>query len=297
MNIDESTIIGNADVVEAIFDELHIIKEDVKNNVKIFAGDHATCVKVFAGDQLSIARLRAIVSIHAGQEKGYSGFGWGVWMPGLFHGKICDIHGMFVTHWGKPNCGNRNPGCLAFHNTRLHRTPIILSSLPTFRVCCDLIFVSLYARVLHCLLLVSGKSSLNNYADSIHSWTTFWKHAEAIFKQFANTQTVSDLRASCTVSEQATDSSNQPRAPAGDMVFENALLFLRDALITREFTDAIKCGDSGRVVLVLKMWALSFRGSGRTKYAHEMLHLIHNLEHVWPKPIRYALYIHNTSFR
>src|ERR1700722_5426799 len=26
-----------------------------------------------------------------------------------------------------------------------------------------------------------------------------------------------------------------------------------------------------------------------------MLHLIHNLEHVWPKPIRYALYIHNTS--
>ena len=262
MNIDESTIIGNADVVEAIFDELHIIKEDVENDVKIFAGDHATCVKVFAGDQLSIARLRAIVSIHAGQEKGYSGFGWGVWMPGLFHGKICDIHGMFVTHWGKPNCGNRNPGCLAFHNTRLHRTPIILSSLPTFRVCRDLIFVSLYARVLHCLLLVSGKSSLDNYADSIHSWTTFWKHAEAIFKQFANTQTVSDLRASRTVSEQATDSSNQPRAPAGDMVFKNALLFLRDALITREFTDVIKCGDSGRVVLVLKMWALSFRGSG-----------------------------------
>lgn len=48
----------------------------------------------------------------------------------------------------------------------------------------------------------------------------------------------------------------------GDMVFENAILFLRDALLSREFTDAIKCGDLGRVVLVLKVWALGFRGSG-----------------------------------
>ncbi|KAF8867617.1 hypothetical protein BD779DRAFT_1402297, partial [Infundibulicybe gibba] len=32
--------------------------------------------------------------------------------------------------------------------------------------------------------------------------------------------------------------------------------------------------------------ALSFRGSGRTKYAYEMLHILHNLTHVWPEPIR-----------
>jgi hypothetical protein len=30
----------------------------------------------------------------------------------------------------------------------------------------------------------------------------------------------------------------------------------------------------GRVVLVLKTWALGFRGNGRTKYAYEMIHLI-----------------------
>ena len=61
------------------------------------------------------------------------------------------------------------------------------------------------------------------------------------------------------------------------MVFENAILFMRDALISREFTDAIKCGDSGHVILVLKIWALSFCGNGHTKYAYEMLHLIHGL--------------------
>ncbi|KAH7917112.1 hypothetical protein BV22DRAFT_983924, partial [Leucogyrophana mollusca] len=52
------------------------------------------------------------------------------------------------------------------------------------------------------------------------------------------------------------------------------------------FTDAVKAGDSGRVVIILKVWALSFRGNGRTKYAYEMLHLIHNLSNVWPKAVR-----------
>ncbi|KAF5361520.1 hypothetical protein D9758_006132 [Tetrapyrgos nigripes] len=72
----------------------------------------------------------------------------------------------------------------------------------------------------------------------------------------------------------------------GDMVFENAILFLRDALISREFTDAVKAGDSGRILLILKIWAFSFRGNGRTKYAYEMFRLVHNLTSVWPEEVR-----------
>ena len=79
-----------------------------------------------------------------------------------------------------------------------------------------------------------------------------------------------------------------PHVKAGDMVFENAQLLLRDQLISREFADAVKCGDSGRIVMVLKIWACSFRGHGRSKYAHEMLHIIHNLTHVWMKGLRYG---------
>ncbi|KAF8155444.1 hypothetical protein B0H34DRAFT_783353 [Crassisporium funariophilum] len=56
-----------------------------------------------------------------------------------------------------------------------------------------------------------------------------------------------------------------------------------DALFLQEFTDAVKAGDSGRVVLVLKIWALGFRGNGRTKYAYDMLHFIHHITNVWPK--------------
>ena len=70
------------------------------------------------------------------------------------------------------------------------------------------------------------------------------------------------------------------------MVLENAILFLRDALMLREFNDAIKAGDSGRIMLSLRMFALSFRGNGRSKYAHELLFLLHNMTHVWPARLR-----------
>jgi hypothetical protein len=70
------------------------------------------------------------------------------------------------------------------------------------------------------------------------------------------------------------------------MVFENAQLALRDMLVTREAADAIKCGDSGRVISVIKVWALGFQGNGRSKYAYEMLHLLHNLINVWCDEIR-----------
>ncbi|KAF8162231.1 hypothetical protein BJ912DRAFT_1098508 [Pholiota molesta] len=276
-NIDESSIVGNAEVDEVIMKELGLDKLPVTSDRVRFLG----------GDQLSIARLRALEFVRAGQEQGYEGFFWGAWIPGLFHAKIADAHGTLLTHFGKPDSGAKNPGSLAFHNSNIDRLPIVLTSLPTFRTCRDLIFVSLYARVLHCLLLVSGFSSLGEYALKVDKWETLVGHATAIFERYANSALVDDLRSQrAEWIDELEEDGDSSRPTEGDAVFENASLFLRDALISREFNDAIKAGDSGRVILVLKIWALSFRGSGRTKYAYEMLHLIHNLTNVWPKPIQ-----------
>lgn len=114
----------------------------------------------------------------------FLGFGWGIWMPGLFHVKIADMYGLFITHWGKLNAGTRNLGSLGFHNTCLHRSPILLTSLPPFCTCRDLMFVSLYAHVLHCLLLVAGKKTLDEYADSISSWEDLKCDADMILRQY-----------------------------------------------------------------------------------------------------------------
>ncbi|KAF9042690.1 hypothetical protein BDP27DRAFT_1374297, partial [Rhodocollybia butyracea] len=266
-DIDEASIVGNVSVDEAFV-------EDSQLPLRPFFWK---IIRLIAGDQLSIARLRSIQTIRAGHENGYEGFGWGVWMLGLFHTKMADIQGIFTTHFGKPTSNLPNPGSLHFHNTYLGRLPIVLTSLPPFSTCRNLVFVSLYARVLHCLLLVSGKSSLEEYAESIDSWDQLYHDAEKIFDEYANADTVRKLRDERELADEGES--------AGDMVFENGVLFLRDALISREMADAVRAGDSGRVLLVLKVWALSFRGNGRSKYAYEMLHLIHNIEKVWPKPV------------
>ncbi|KAJ6618228.1 hypothetical protein B0H10DRAFT_2164162 [Mycena sp. CBHHK59/15] len=269
-NIDQATIIANEEVVEAVHEELKVKGLLHWNWV----------VKFFCGDQLTITRLRSLLNICAGHEGGYSGFGWDIWMPGLFHGKIADMHGFFVTHWGVLHRGTRNPGSLFFHNTHLHRAPIVLSSLPPFRVCRDLAFVSLYARVLHCLLLARGKSTLDECVDSIETLEQLKAHVAAVQQKYANGSLVSDL---CW--KHAIADGSESMLP-GDEIYENVCLLLRDALVSWEFTDSIKAGDSGSIVLVLKLLALSYCGNGHTKSAYEMMHLIHNLTHVWPPSVR-----------
>ncbi|KAH9028546.1 hypothetical protein EDB84DRAFT_1606274 [Lactarius hengduanensis] len=113
-------------------------------------------------------------------------------------------------------------------------------------------------------------------------------HAEAVVDTFTDGRTVDNLRCSRRQEDEAQSEAHggQERGGlGGDMIFENPVLFLCDGLILREFSDAIKSGDSGRVLLVLKLWAFGFRGSGRSKYAYEVLHLLHNVTHVWPEPV------------
>ncbi|KAK7013469.1 hypothetical protein R3P38DRAFT_3206790 [Favolaschia claudopus] len=296
MEIDESSITGNVEVVEEIMRVLGFKPDDP---------EYGKYVQIIAGDQLTIARQRSILNVRLGHESGPHSWRHIVLMPGLFHAKIADCHGVLETHFGKPSAGARSPGSLGFHNSVLDRLPITLTSLPPFRTCRDLIMVSLYARVLHCLLLVSGHDSLEDCAASIDSWQTLIKHAEEIYKTYTDVDRVQELRERRIPEERArefaakatkkgqksseTPSERLPHIRKGDMVFENAVLFLRDALLTREFADAIKSGDSGRIVIILRLWAFSYRGNGRTKYAHEMLHILHNLICVWTNELRYIV--------
>ncbi|KAI0354104.1 hypothetical protein OH77DRAFT_1457194 [Trametes cingulata] len=299
MNIDESSTSGNSDVLNEIFRE---VGQDITSP------EFTRTVRITAGDQLSISRIRSLIANRAGHDSFGHSFLWALCMPGLFHYKMAATHGLLDLHFGSNSA--RDPGSLAFHNTVLDRKPVVLSSLPPFRTCRDLIFVSAYARVLHCLTLVADCDDLGDYAAKV-DFPELREHARAIVEKYANAQVAYKVRRAREAeqrrrqadlddidSEGTTPSplpgqgggdlmaDSESKHTSGDVVFENAVLCLRDSLLLREFTDAIKVGDSGRVVTILKLWALSFRGSGRTKYAYETMHLIHNLTHVWPAPLR-----------
>ncbi|PIL28976.1 hypothetical protein GSI_09023 [Ganoderma sinense ZZ0214-1] len=297
MHIDESSTAGNGEVVDAIFKELGF---DI--GTTRFSG----ITRPIFGDQLSIARLRTIIMDRAGHEPIGDSYAWAVFGPGFFHHQMALVHGIMETHWGDSTAGTRNPSSLSFFNTIIDRKPIVMSSLPPYRVCRDLIFDTLSACALHCLELVSGKT-IEQYAEKA-TFEQLSAHVDQIFDTYATPHTVHGLRDArhAIVAERmrafaARPPSNPPKPPPdpltdpiphGDMIYENATLFLRDALILREFTDSIKGGYSGRIIRVLKILALMYRGCGRTKYAHELLHLVHNLTHVWPKPLR-AIMINN----
>nr|VWO97743.1 Pre-mRNA-splicing ATP-dependent RNA helicase PRP28 (EC [Ganoderma boninense] len=293
MHIDESSTTGNAEVIDAIWKEL---------NHDLTSPQFLDTTQLTFGDQLSIARLRTIIANRAGHEDPSRSYSNIVLGPGFFHHQMALVHGIVSTHWGDPSSGSRNPACLSFFNTILDRKPIVLSSLPPYRVCRDLIFDTLSACALHCLHLVSGAKSLEDYASKV----TFPKLCEDVSQVLAEYgtpgSTVSDLRDTrhTELAERQREFSARPQTtppePApdhfakpfkgGDMVYENACIFLRDVLILREFNDAIRGGYSGRIVRLLKILALMYRGSGRVKYAHELLHVIHNLTRIWPDSLR-----------
>ena len=137
--------------------------------------------------------------------------------------------GILFTHFGKPNTGAQNLGSLWSHNTCLNQLPITLTSLPSFHVCHDLIFVSLYAHVLNCLLIVGEVNTLDQYLTKFGSWTSLEMHAEEIYDRFAQTSMAAQLHQE---DSRAKRSSKDANVAAGDVVFENAVLFLWDALIS-----------------------------------------------------------------
>jgi hypothetical protein len=152
--------------------------------------------------------------------------------------------------------------------------------------------VSLHARVLHCLLLVSGAPDLPTLAQQLSdsdlaqpdkplhstSFAQLERFAQQICTEYASRKKVYKLR-------QERKAAAGKHA-AGDMIFEDSCLFICDALDLESFISAIKAGDSGRVLVLLKLWACAFRANGHPKYAQEMLFLIHNIEHVWPPALR-----------
>lgn len=183
METDESSTVGNGEVIDAISQSLGY---DTKSL------EYLQTVKIYSGDQLSMARLRAVENNRVGNDAFHHTHSNIVHVTGHFHGQMHAAAACLDTHWGLPTAGARDPGSLCFHNSVVDRKPIVLTSPPPYRTCRDLIFVSLYARMLHCLELVSG-TKLQDYASE----TTFEDlkaDAEAIYDRFVDTQVVDKLR-------------------------------------------------------------------------------------------------------
>ncbi|KAG9120580.1 hypothetical protein FRC07_003872, partial [Ceratobasidium sp. 392] len=291
MEIDESLVDGTIQVMEAIYATLDI---DTKSE------SFQKQVQFVSRDLKSILNLDAAKKARAGHDDPAYSF-WNItFIIGLFHMLMAAVAGFLILHFGQPNAAGNNTGSLYYHNRIVEQNPISINSPIPYTLAKNLINISLAARVIHCLTLESGCRTLDEYIKLLGdldsqaaaqgekqdteqyirwSWERLVTDATKVYEKYTNMLTVEELRMARKFAQ-----PNQP--PAGDMVYENALLFMRDMLNVHAIRWAVKRGDPGCVLIVLKIFALSFRGAGQKHYAQEILRIIHSVEKVWPIPLR-----------
>ncbi|KDQ05525.1 hypothetical protein BOTBODRAFT_122690, partial [Botryobasidium botryosum FD-172 SS1] len=268
--VDQASAVGNVTVLNMLVKHLKLDKDAVGQRVMLVFGDLLTVTRIRS--LIAARSLRHLTPVHV--RDFYESLTWIIPIPGLFHVKISAAIGILDTHWGKPN-SNDNPASLWCHNELLHRKHISNIHKIEYHTAKDIILHSLFARSLDCIRVQSGASSLSALADELGqlNLNNAWDQLDTIAGKVVDTFTV-------------------PAKAGQDDLRRNSTLFIRDALFFWEYILAIKRGDVGSALIVLKYWTIAFQGAGRTKYAAELLHLCHNLRHAWPEDLK-ALIINN----
>lgn len=107
-----------------------------------------------------------------------------------------------------------------------------------------------------------GKSS---HTGGLGTWAPTWQEFDS---------TASSIVATFTSTEHAHEVLEKT-----DEVLAHAILFLRDALIFFEFSEAIRDADVGRMWLVYDFWVFMMRGAGCHNYGNEILEMKAQFEH------------------
>ena len=71
-----------------------------------------------------------------------------------------------------------------------------------------------------------------------------------------------------------------------DLPYENAILMVQHGILYREFGDAMKVGDSGRVEQCLLYFNLFFQGTAQHNYKFEMMNLVTSLRYTWSQGLK-----------
>ncbi|KEP47850.1 hypothetical protein V565_141850 [Rhizoctonia solani 123E] len=282
MNVNEGRVDGIIQVDQLIRKELATPPPVSQPSPSQSNPSNPRLVRLYAGDQLTLAHLRSAIAWKLGSELTEHSLDDIELVPGLFHVEMTAVSMILEQYWNNTANSSLNPGSLRFHNTILGRKPITITNAPPFRTSLDLISVSLYARVLAGLPISAGFSSWDEFTTDLMStngvslgiYEAAWNRLCGVW---------------CILQMNNVTPNSPATSPQGDTVLESAILFNEDALLLRNFVDSVKRGDSGRIITILKVWALSFRSTRHTKYSYELMIFIHKLKHIWTPGLRTAI--------
>lgn len=176
-------------------------------------------------------------------------------------------------HWGQVN--SPDPGGLWWENTTLGRKPMAAGwkgkkSTP-WTPSHELLHLSLPAHIVDGIRIHAGVSDVHEWAKDT-SYDEFARITQVVFDELFTTAAVDRLR----------DLPDNER----DIKLENNILYNRDALFYLVFVAAVKRGDIGCVVNVLRVWGVMMRGvSSMPNYADAIFEFLARIES-YPERLR-----------
>ncbi|KAJ3745217.1 hypothetical protein EV360DRAFT_57505 [Lentinula raphanica] len=238
-----------------------------------------------------------------------------------WHTMWTDLNRIYETHWGEPF--SKDPSTLGHSSWKIGRDdPSNLKKIDYYPGI-QLAYLVLDARMLDCWRLAFKSTDIFHYfrdlkeQDRLPEFEDLKSMALTLYQSYSTTQAYYDALHDADASDETSSwiehipvgtpwqGPQQPRKQtqkgkeadeerdeiraSGDRVLANSIVFMRDALLSRECANAAASGDVGRVWEVMKFWLFTFAGSSHSKYATYLLETITSLELESSKPLRDAL--------
>ncbi|KAM6491593.1 hypothetical protein JOM56_012985 [Amanita muscaria] len=234
----------------------------------------------------------------------------------LWHTEWTDLSRIYETHWD--SLQSEDPSTLGHSAAQVnHPAPPNLKKVDYYPAA-EFLYLVLDVRILDCWRLHFGCNNLFTYFEDLMASghlpeiETLEEAARKLHRAYSSTrgvyQALHETTETSTWSRtvplgtpwvppptfESSDSLSEPkkkpkrptkkiaddlgRHPKGDRVLANSIMFMRDAMISREMSYAIAEGDAGRVHEVMKVMLFTFAGSSHSKYTTYLLETICNLE-------------------
>ncbi|KAH9855610.1 hypothetical protein C2E23DRAFT_950349 [Lenzites betulinus] len=270
MDINQSTVQGNADALEALFRQGGV--GDVAETPGVTPlGDHVVLVH---GDLATCERVQSLQESRSVENTPWRRLQHVVFVLGLFHLKMAcadAIWKIFI----KPKSAHEDPTSLMSYVGEIRpKETGKIGSKPGFRRMHEVIQHVGIASRLDCWRVGVAQAckidSLERWAATEPSWDDIVSLATQLVRTFVDDTSISRLR-------------SQARR---DQQWENTLLREKYFLLYEELSYAMNAGDIGRVEACFMPWVFIFRGCGKHKYATQMIWFLHNVHRVYPPGLK-----------
>ncbi|KAG0364485.1 hypothetical protein BGX24_004577, partial [Mortierella sp. AD032] len=262
LDIDQSTVAGNIQVIEHVQELLDLPEEFFKTQKLGLVGDLLTISRFRSAKQRRACEIDSLPSDR---------WEWAIPIFGLFHLQMTVVKVIMRTHYGSHD----TPGSLAYNISLLGRKRIDPDA-KLYHNAKELLISSFNAMVRRIWLVMMGKKdSTSGLAEGL----------EEMCRDLGGDDSQVQERL-IIMSRYIYDKyfvSNDVLLGSLCPADVNAALFIRDMVVYLELCAAIKHGDIKRLQAILKPLTIMMSAGGSPHYALELLRMHYGVRYAWTK--------------